>query len=240
MRYAIVILLLASSFAFGQTVEWDAANLSMEGVDLGAPYVRFMIDNTAELSDLTNVRMSVEIHSGRLGGITLSQDGDEGNPWKDVQNLHNLLFTVDGTLYQTGFIMYPGGSTFELAPFYYGRRQPESPDFVPFDDAYMADKPERYTQEEWDIFRYSEFEAEFNTVYISGTVPSGWELDWTLRFDGIDGSRVEIFSIAASEVTSDQGTWDLTDSDPTPQTVPEPGALVLLVAGGVARLFRRK
>ncbi len=240
MRYAIIVLLLVGS-AYGRTVDWDAAQLDLGGQFLNSPQVRLMIDNSAEIEKMTSVRWTVEIHSGNLGGVGVITPGSEKDIWGGL--LPNEVYSPEGDIkYHIGVVMYTATSDIEYGTSVQCEYMPDHPDYSPFDPAWSADeKPPYMTEEEWLVFRMESWDGLFNMWIEHDIVPAGVELDYAMEFRSADiGGTIELFSTAVGEVTSDQGSWSLTDTDPTPQTVPEPGALALLVAGAAVRLFRRK
>ncbi len=73
---------------------------------------------------------------------------------------------------------------------------------------------------------------------IFDTVPAGFTWDICLKLTGWDGSPIDLFSTAEGQMSSDQGTYLAFDSDPMPQTVPEPVSLAVLAIGSLY-LFKR-
>jgi len=72
------------------------------------------------------------------------------------------------------------------------------------------------------------------------TVPAGMVWDVAVKLIGWLGGDIEIFSTAEGDLTSTELTTTLYDSDPTPQTIPEPATVVLTLLGAVCLMKRRK
>ena len=78
----------------------------------------------------------------------------------------------------------------------------------------------------------------WNDYELFDAVPAG--VAWDRCFD-IQGDDVHLFQSPASGETSFNGdTYSLYDSDPMPQTIPEPGVLALLLVGCLAWNLRRR
>ncbi len=70
-------------------------------------------------------------------------------------------------------------------------------------------------------------------------VPAGMTWDVCIKLEGWLGGDIDLFSTAAGEMSSDQLTVGVTDTDPMPQTIPEPASLILLLVGTAVLLRRR-
>jgi len=112
--------------------------------------------------------------------------------------------------------------------------------------AAMAD--ERVTPDQWSILNdlvtpvamdIDVWHEEHSTVELRDTVPAGFAWDICIKIIGLDGGQIELFSTAEGQAASDQGAWSVYDDDPTPQTIPEPGAISLIALGGAAIVLRK-
>jgi len=208
---AVIAIVCAASHA-DTLCTMDAAE-QKDGVEfVGYAAVRAAVDNSKGTEALTDVRFSIDIHSGLFGGFHLWSWQDVQNPWCGARN--EAMTTEDGLLqYAAGIVYYP--KTFEIGPAYRVERLPSHPDYDPDDP--LA-----------------------NYYDILSTVPAGFIWDMPIKIAGFEGSDIELFSTATGELASNELTVTLYDTDPEPQTVPEPATLGLLVVGAVGLIRRRR
>lgn len=208
MRRIIVPILAAvlAAPASGAVV-MDAAELDRFGAPLETAAVRPIVDNSAGLTDMTDVRFRID-YTGVLGGIFHYGWSDPANPWLGAPGGADAILH-DGKLYRQGNVFYP--PTREWAPYF-------SVDPTPKD------------AEDW-----------WNDYELFDTVPAGIRWDLCVKLLPFGDSEIHVFSSPARGVlAADGGQTIVYDDDPTPQTVPEPAALVVLLIGAVGLLARKE
>ena len=264
-RTAIIALVAALAFTFttahaGFTISMDAADRDIEGNPI-TPHIRLMADNTDGTENLTNVRFTPEIHGGILSNGRMVSWADPNNPWFGAREADNFHVTQGNIRYSIGNVLYPDNSfapNFECQ-YLSGHANyieppdeltanpiPEpdpftmSPDDEGYDEAYAAWLVEYLPYGEY-IADLLGWDANYNSFSLRGEVPVGMNWDFTLKMIAVEGTGpIDLFSVAGGEVRSDQGTWTLEDADRTPQSIPEPTTLGMLVAGAAGLVLRRK
>ncbi len=214
MRFTIVgmiAVLFASECCGAVTMSMDAAEKDRFGVDIvGAAGVRFSLDNTAGDADVTDVLFKAEIHGGTVNDYTWWAWSDATSPWFGARNYEPISF---GSLeYSMGMCYYsdnPYNQALGRGGYYASAFQVDPTPDAPED----PDDP-----------------ATWDDYILIGTVPAGWLWDIALKFVGDD---VDLFSTAAGEVVIDGVSTQLYDSDPLPQTVPEPASVLLMLIGAL-------
>lgn len=79
-----------------------------------------------------------------------------------------------------------------------------------------------------------------NDYEIFDAVPVGIRWDHCVKISGWLGEDIELFSTAEGSLSSTQVTETLYDTDPGPQTAPEPAILSILLVVGVSFLRQRR
>lgn len=115
----------------------------------------------------------------------------------------------------------PGGAKYMQGIVYY----PQSQEWAPY---FFVD-PTPGNPNDWE-----------NDYEIFDSVPIGIRWDHCVKIIGWLGDDIELFSIAEGTLSSTQVTETLYDTDPGPQTVPEPAILSILLVAGVGLVPQRR
>ncbi len=230
----IATILLFAVAVTAADVVMDAAIVDRDGAALNDPHVRLTADNSTGLQDLTNVRFKIEIHSGVLGNAYLVTWDDPANPWYGARAKQQWAVTQDYIEYRIGRVYYPDNV--------YNRDLDRAGCWAPaFSCEYLPENPNYQTPpdglSEMDLEMWH---WEHNHFELFDTVPVGLNWDMVLRLEGWLGQDIEIFSVAEGEMKTDQQNWTLTDPDTSPQTVPEPATVAMLIVGGAGIILKRR
>ena len=219
MRVPAVFTLLIALCAAPAAADaiMDAAELDRFGVELGDASVRPIVDNSLSATAMTDVRFRIEF-TGLLAGIVPYSWADPANPWCGAPG-GVTSFVLDKVQYTQGFIFFP--PTLEWGPHFGCEYLPGHPNYVP--------PPHGTDPDDWTA----------NHFELSETVPAGARWDVCVKLIAEPGSEIRLFSSPAEGVlAADGGETTLYDEDRRPQTVPEPGAVVLLAPGLAGLLLR--
>ncbi len=242
MERIIVCLVIAAAtmpLLAERIIYMDAAQVDRDGNALADPHVRLVVDNQTELTDLTGVRLRVEIHSGEVASIRRVFADDAANPWLGDQ-VDTAQSVIEDILYTPTFGIYLNNG-FEIAPSLECEYLPSHPNYKPFDPNTVEPKPEGYpgTDEDWLAFNAESWHINNNKWLEQDRILAGMKLDLVVRFEGLFGP-VDLFSTATAELRTDQGNYILTDADEGPQSVPGVQVSAMLAVGGTMTVLRRR
>ena len=218
----IAVILVCTLSAGGQSILYDAANQYLDNTPFeGFRALRLQYDNSGSSNDVEGVRLKLDVHNGYIMGLSGCIVDDVDNPW--CGNITSQQVTYkDDKEYSFANVYYPG--TQEASVGYKIKFLPSHPEYTPL-------------PETWDPNDIDTWDELANTEQVLDIIPAGIICDTAYKFLGTED--FEIFSVSQSTLTHDFQTTILTDSDPTPQTVPEPGTLLVTLAG-VGLLSRKK